>query len=779
MVLLPALALVLLWVLFLLRGDVLGFPRLTARAAFVLAFGAQQVLVVLMTEGWSVPTQFTRLTVASTWAVVDAFLAVSLWRDVVALVPDLPARMRHTGQRVRGAGADVAVALIIGAGFLVVLAALGWLYRPNNGDSMVYHLARVEHWVQNRSVHPYATHYLAQVELGPLSSYNFAHLHVLTGDDRLDGYVQLLATAVCVLGVAELARRLGLGPRGQAFAGLLCLTIPNLVLEATSTQNNNFAAAVGVTTVVILTSPLPGAWLRRGLAAGCAGGLILLAKGTIVALLGPVLLTVVLVAVGRRCSAESARRVIPRLVGAGAAAAVAAVVLAGPFVYRNFQMFDAPSGPVTASTISTDLTARAAVANVLRSTAGEFAVGDGLFPKPVAGAIQSGLSAAFDRTGVEAEDWRYLVGDHAEAFEHPYGPRSDRSDSAGANPYHVLLVVAALSALGILVVRDRRRYGLPFALAVSLTLGFLAFTTTARWSIFAVRYYTPLLVLWCPLLAWTLRRVPRMPLRALALLLTAACLPQLLGNVSRPLIPLNAQPNSTLAPYFLVRNLSDSEAVRRAGIESYDRALDTVVRSGCTRVGIANWILREYPLWAGLRLRHWPGLMNDVDVSNESHRYSSAAFAPCALLRQVSGPAVTEDRGWAAFRFDSLAVSLAPTDLGTVDPPPGFVSAASGVAIYPGSGWQLPPDSSSRQAGTCGPRAELLLRTTTPGTYVVRIEHRAIGGGAISSPSAIRVRRSGTALELTVRLKAGVTALEMVLAGGTRIEVTRLEVSRG
>jgi hypothetical protein len=145
----------------------------------------------------------------------------------------------------------------------------------------------------------------------------------------------------------------------------------------------------------------------------------------------------------------------------------------------------------------------------------------------------------------------------------------------------------------------------------------------------------------------------------------------------------------------------------------------------------------------------------------------------------VSGPAVTEDHGWAAFRFDSLAVSLAPTDLGTVDPPPGFVSAASGVAIYPGAGWLLPPDFWSAQAGTWGSRAELLIRAATPGTYVVRIEHGPIGAGAISSPSAIRVRRSGTAVELTVRLKPGVTALEMDLSGGTKIEVTRLEVSRG
>ena len=57
----------------------------------------------------------------------------------------------------------------------------------------MYHLTRVAHWIQNSSVHHYATHTTAQLELAPLHEFNMLHLHLLADTDRLDGFVQLAA----------------------------------------------------------------------------------------------------------------------------------------------------------------------------------------------------------------------------------------------------------------------------------------------------------------------------------------------------------------------------------------------------------------------------------------------------------------------------------------------------------------------------------------------------------------------------------------------------------
>ena len=108
-----------------------------------------------------------------------------------------------------GIGTENTVWLTVVAFILGVLGYLGWSFLPSNGDSLVYHLVRVVHWIQDQSVGPFATHYVAQIELSPLAEFNLAHFHLLVGSDRLDAYVQLLACIICLVAVSEIARLLG------------------------------------------------------------------------------------------------------------------------------------------------------------------------------------------------------------------------------------------------------------------------------------------------------------------------------------------------------------------------------------------------------------------------------------------------------------------------------------------------------------------------------------------------------------------------------------------
>ncbi|MBA3743432.1 hypothetical protein [Sporichthya sp.] len=765
MVVLPVGAWLLLWLLVARQGAVLGFPGLNRRAALVIAFGAHQVLLVAITEAASMGHHLTRGTVALAWLGIVLVLVASVRRELPCLAAtgvDRIGALRHADRRLD----DVRIGSASVAAMVAVLMALAWLYRPNNGDSLVYHLARVEHWVQNNSVHTFATHYLAQVELSPLSGYNFAHLHLLTGGDRLDGYPQLLATVVCVLGASELGRRLGLGRRGQVLTALLVMTIPNLVLEATSTQNNNFAAAVGVTLMVVLTSPLDGRWTRRAVAVGLSGGLVILVKGTLVALLGPLGLALLGIALYRAGREVGTRTVVLRASFAAIVAVVAVLVLAGPFVARNYEMFDAPNGPVTDSTISTNLTARAAAANIVRSTAGEFASGDGLFPSSASRVIQDALEHVYNQTGVDPNDVNYLLGTVPNAFQRTYEVDSERAEAYGANPFHTVLIVAAFVAIIAAFARDRRRYTLPLALAVSLALGFFAFTATARWSVFAVRYYTPSVVLWCPLIVLAMRALPRHAVRLVAVVLVAAAMPQLLNNGARSLIHPRYHFDNALAPYFLSKHFSEKgEAMKRRQVQSFSLTTATIADSACRRVGIANWILIEYPLWVGLRDRHWPGLMNDVQVTNESKRYEVPDFKPCALIRQVDKTYVSADAGKVAYRFHILALSVDPAELGRAAPPRGFEGDGQ-IDVYPGSGWQL---------GDHGPTAfldgaVLYLRATEDGIATVRIQLSEPLHGSLKAPAAERVAVSGLGVMLRVRVGPGITELRLNPSGDSEIK---------
>jgi len=280
----------LLWLLTVGHRERLGLRRLSVRGGLVVAFLIFEVLMLSVTEVTSIGHHFTSVTVGMAWVALLVLLLI-LARPLLAGLARTVSANRERGAlraRFRALGLENALWLAAVVAVFGILGAIGWLYPPNNGDSMVYHLARVEHWVQNGSVAPYAAQYLAQIELSPLHEYNLANLHLLLGSDRLDGYVQLLAAVVSVVGVSEMARLLGGSRWVQVAAAVLCVTIPSGILEATSTENNYFAAAIGVALVLLMMAWTVGrGWIPRAIAIGCAGGLVVLAKGTLLALIGP------------------------------------------------------------------------------------------------------------------------------------------------------------------------------------------------------------------------------------------------------------------------------------------------------------------------------------------------------------------------------------------------------------------------------------------------------------------------------------------------------------
>ncbi len=151
-----------------------------------------------------------------------------------------------------------------------VFVTLAWIYLPSNNDSLRYHLARVEHWIENRTIAAFATQYLPQVEFPPLAEYNLAILHLLSGTDRFDGFVSLFATLICVAGSSELARLLGADRHTQILAAVLFATIPSVILLAPSTENDPMAAAIGIGFLIIaLSFSFNRRWLWQAAGARC------------------------------------------------------------------------------------------------------------------------------------------------------------------------------------------------------------------------------------------------------------------------------------------------------------------------------------------------------------------------------------------------------------------------------------------------------------------------------------------------------------------------------
>ena len=127
------------------------------------------------------------------------------------------------------------------AGICFIMGAVGliaWIAPPNTVDSMIYHMARVMHWMQDRSVDYYPTHILRQLYLSPWSEFAILNFQVLIGTDRLANFVQWFSMVGSAVGVSLIAKEFGADRRGQIFSAFVSTAIPMGIVQGSSTQND-------------------------------------------------------------------------------------------------------------------------------------------------------------------------------------------------------------------------------------------------------------------------------------------------------------------------------------------------------------------------------------------------------------------------------------------------------------------------------------------------------------------------------------------------------------
>jgi 4-amino-4-deoxy-L-arabinose transferase-like glycosyltransferase len=211
-------------------------------------------------------------------------------------------------------------------------AAVILLVPPNNPDSMVYHLAKVGHWIQNKSLAPWMTPCLHQtiypfnVEIGSLWSMVFLHR------DLLAGFVQWTAAGAAMVSIFGLARLLGFARPRALFASLVFLTLPMIALQATTTQTDLTVGAMAAAAVFLLLLGVRTS--HRGMLAlsGAALGLLVGMKLTTLIILPGLGIGLLYVTLTRR-----PRSVRPFLFWAGAG--LAGFVVLGAFNYVQAWLF--------------------------------------------------------------------------------------------------------------------------------------------------------------------------------------------------------------------------------------------------------------------------------------------------------------------------------------------------------------------------------------------------------------------------------------------------------
>lgn len=475
----------------------------------------------------------------------------------------------------------LAVVLVV-VGIPTLVVAL--VCPPNNWDSQVYHLPRIEHWIQDGSFAFYRTAISRQLEMPYLHELVLLQLRLLTGGDRLLNLVQWLAGAGSVFLVGRIALELGAGRRGIALARLTAATLPIGILEASSTQND-----LAVSFFVLCMAERLLVWRRSGRGGDAAGfaiatGLALATKAT--AYLAGLPLGLWFLAGQLR----RGPRALPLLLVCGLLLLLPNL----PNYLRNLAHSGAPLGYAGLETNNATYGISDLVVNGARSLAVNLATENTHYNRWLDHTTRQGLGAL----GLDADDPDLTFVDTKfmlTAFQN--------NEDFAANPAQIVLGIVAVIVVLLAGAsgHPRRRYAL---CVLGATLLFLL---VVRWQPWITRLQLPLFLLAAPLTAfllfgWEERRVlrwrPVAAMAALAIVMLIFCAPALWTNMRRPLFPGMGY-RGTIWDYTGDQILF---AARPDLQLSFQSAAVYAALHGDSQIGfVTNGDGWEYPLWPLLR----------------------------------------------------------------------------------------------------------------------------------------------------------------------------------
>ncbi len=152
--------------------------------------------------------------------------------------------------------AVLAVAVSLAVAYAVVLSIAT---PPNDYDALWYHLARAAFWRQQHAVvvHRAAPNDLRLNVFPPVAEITSAWTMVLDGSERYASLFQVLALLALLVGVAGIARRIGLDRRAALLGALLFATLPVVSLQAGTPLNDLTVASFLVVAVYFLARRQP------------------------------------------------------------------------------------------------------------------------------------------------------------------------------------------------------------------------------------------------------------------------------------------------------------------------------------------------------------------------------------------------------------------------------------------------------------------------------------------------------------------------------------------
>lgn len=547
-------------------------PENGIRRAFLETSLVFYAFIAVTTEIFSLFGGITALNFILLWSAAVLILPAKFRREIKAGAIRLKSEFR---EKIKSAPKFY---LALTAFIYLVTLVIALSYPPNTYDSMTYHLSRVAHWIQNGSVAHYPTAILRQLYNPPLSEYGFLHFQLLAGHDNYANLVQWFALVGCGVAASLIVKEFGQNAKFQAFAVLLCATLPVAIVQSTGTQNDLFVSLFVLAFFYFwISADRSGAW-RHFVWVGLALGLAILAKGSAYVFCFPIGLYFTVVHFLTLKKRAERWRFIKQI---SVVLLIALAFNAGHYA-RNTRLFGSPVATGEEKLSNKNLSAKMAFSNLARN----YAIHLGTNWKKLDQSLENYLKAVFGDE-IKNPDSTWMADDFP--FQVKY---STQEDHAG-NLVHVLLITLALLLI-FLLRGDRRRY--IYGTAFSIVLSFILFSLLLKWQLWGARLQLPMFMLGaCLVAAFIGRVVPRAAIFTAILCFIPACAFLFMSAPRRILTEKGKFVLNEPRIHKYFKNLPDLEPF-------YTEAANFIRQQSPEEVGIyIEYNEYEYPLWVLLK----------------------------------------------------------------------------------------------------------------------------------------------------------------------------------
>jgi hypothetical protein len=449
---------------------------------------------------------------------------------------------------------------------LSVTFFIAMTYPPNNYDSMSYHLPRIEHWLQNKSLNHYYTSITRQLFSAPFAEILILQGRALSGDDYLANLVQWFSLLGSIIGITKIVSHLGMDRKKQFAAAIFFATVPMAILQASSTQTDLVEAFCIICLAECLLAWRKSGTLHESLALGLALGLSILTKGTAYSIAFPFVLYVAIM-----CLKHFRKRFI-----GGCLAAILCLIINFPHYTRNFISFQNPLG-AHGGTVS-NFTIKSFVITLFSNVNSNL-----VFTPNVANGANKLLEKVFNYMGTD----NVIFHSSLPSVHNIYALRYFNEDDV-KNISHMIVIIITF----FLFVFGKKR-----DIYILIVIGsWCMFAYCIPWQPWITRLQVPLFALSAPVFVFVFENRRKLG-KIIILLLICYAILHLSLNISRPLLHING-----INVDKTIWNTFRDDLIDQFGYSSYTDACATVVYAGIQNLGLIiggnSW---EYPLWRYVR----------------------------------------------------------------------------------------------------------------------------------------------------------------------------------